>query len=134
MHSVTVLVSLKGTALLNTAKAQVGFNHVLSVYQKLSGYVTYQVPLRGAKVTVLSSVTFGKYLLAPMSDIWAHFYWYITVLLLPYPHKMEQACLLPGFWLKNIVSSSKTLFQVRCLHFKLLGILSFLQEITILIT
>lgn len=40
VHSVTVLVSLKGTALLNIAKAQVCFNYLLAVYQKLSGYVT----------------------------------------------------------------------------------------------
>lgn len=63
MHSVTGLLSLQGTALPNAAEAQVCFNHTLAV-QKLSVCVIYQVPLRAAKVTVLRSITFLKYLLA----------------------------------------------------------------------
>lgn len=58
-----LFLSLKGTALPNAAEAQICFNHILAV-QKLSVCVTYQVPLRAAKVGVLSNIYFLKYLLA----------------------------------------------------------------------
>lgn len=108
------------------------FDYVLADYRKSSGYITYQVCLRGVNVIVWSSITFLKYLWTLISDIWAHFYWHVTsrfcFFAMHIKWKRHVGCTISG--LENIQYMHQR-FNFRCaMHTsnKPLWILSLLQE------